>query len=655
MNFFDAQDQARRSTRGLRVILLLATGLVVRGVTRGVGLALFHVTDTGYQVTAGSFLAQQAPILLGTATITALFIGGATLVKTSILSSGGGRVAQDLGGTLIASDVQDPLRQRLRNVVEEMAIASGVPVPEIYVLEQEHGINAFAAGFAPEDAAIAVTRGTLELLDRDELQGVIAHEFSHILNGDMRLNIRLMGVLFGIMVIGLIGRMILRGGRYGAFIGRGRNRGAPVVLIIGLGLAVLGGIGVFFARVIKARVSRQREYLADASAVQFTRQTAGLANALKKIGGFPTGSHLQAADPEEVSHMLFGTGAKFSSLFATHPPLTERIQALEPSFKDTDYPSIDIRNSNLASESADTEQRIAGVAAAVAGVTSGLSPEAMVASVGQPEQQHIEFAATIRRSIPEILYNAAHASELAYLLSIALILDRSGDVLGQQLTLAHERLGEQRARLVEQYYDELSKIGAVYRLPLLEIAFPALRRRPAAQLGELVELAGRMIDIDGNVDLYEYCFYRVLVSAIGQAIDPSHTKKRRRAKRKPVRDAAVNLLRIVAHHGHRSDTAGESAFRAGLAVMGDWASHFAYGPNGEFSAAALDSSLDMLVALNGDGRKMLLGAISAVVMFDGKLTAPEGELMRAVCASLECPLPPILAPTASAGSNHERR
>ncbi len=248
-----------------------------------------------------------------------------------------------MGGTLVPADVQDPLRRRLRNVVEEMAIASGVPVPEIYVLEEESGINAFAAGFTPSDAAVAVTRGTLELLDRDELQGVIAHEFSHILNGDMRLNIRLMGVLFGIMVLGLIGRLIVRGGHHTSIISSRRDRGAPVALVIGLGLMVVGGIGVFFARVIKAGISRQREYLADASAVQFTRQSSGIANALKKIGGYSEGSLIKSADPEEVSHMLFGTGARFCSLFATHPPLVARIQALDPSFRDTDFPRVDPR------------------------------------------------------------------------------------------------------------------------------------------------------------------------------------------------------------------------------------------------------------------------------------------------------------------------
>ncbi len=341
MNFFDAQDQARRATRWLVVVYVIATIVIVMGITAVVTIALYTSGE--------SRAAPQPSVIVTTAVFATLLIIGATVFKTGRLSSGGGRVALDMGGTLVAPDVQDPLRRRLRNVVEEMAIASGIPVPQIYVLEAENGINAFAAGFTPADAAIAVTRGCLELLDRDELQGVIAHEFSHILNGDMRLNIRMMGVLFGIMVLGIIGRFILRSSYYGAGLSRRRGKNAPVVMIIGLGLAILGWIGVFFARLIKAAVSRQREFLADASAVQFTRQTDGLANALKKIGGYSDKSFIQRVDPEEVSHMLFAGGtARLTSWFATHPPLLERITALDPNFSEKDYPIVDSHTKNLA-------------------------------------------------------------------------------------------------------------------------------------------------------------------------------------------------------------------------------------------------------------------------------------------------------------------
>jgi len=642
LNFFDAQDKARRTSRRLIFAYLLATIFIVLGITLVVGIALFNFTQAGYGVSAGYFLNQQAPILIGTALLTTLFIVGATAFKTASLSSGGGRVAVDLGGTLVSPDVRDPLRRRLRNVVEEMAIASGMPVPEIYVLEQESGINAFAAGYAPGDAAIAVTRGTLELLDRDELQGVIGHEFSHILNGDMRLNIRLMGVLFGIMVLGLIGRMILRGGRHASIVSSRRSKGAPVVLIIGLGLAVLGGIGVFFARVIKASVSRQREYLADASSVQFTRQTEGLANALKKIGGFDAGSHLQAADPEEVSHMLFGTGSKLSGMFATHPPLTERIQALDPHFKASDYPVIERHTRRAATDERPAAGLHEGITTALAaGSAAGLS-ESISDMVGDPETEHVEFATRLRRSVPELLYDAAHSHELAYLLTIALILDHKGRALDRQLSVTEERLGTERTQLIRRYYDEISNIGAQYRLPLMEIAFPALKRRPAPQLSYLIDLAARLIDMDGEINLYEYCFYRILVSNLGQASDPSGRHRKRRAAREPVRQAAVDLLRVVARHGHDNDDERERAFAAGASVFGEWGSKFSYKADHEYSVAVLDKSLEILLALNGDGKQMLLEAVTAVVMSDKTLSVAEAELIRAICASLDCPLPPIL-------------
>jgi len=636
VNFFAVQERARRTSRRLVLLYVLATLLIIAGVSLVAGGALYNPIY-GQPFSMAAFLQQQAPTLIGTAIVTTLFIIGTTLFKTAQLSAGGGQVALQVGGTLVAPSTTDPLRSRLRNVVEEMAIASGVPVPEIYVLEREPGINAFAAGFAPGDAAVAVTRGALEMLDRDELQGVIGHEFSHILNGDMRLNIRLMGVLFGIMSLGLMGRMIFRGVRFGSFSSK-RSRGTPVVIIIGLGLIVLGAVGVFFARIIKAGVSRQREYLADASAVQFTRQSTGLANALKKIGGFEAGSMIRAADPEEVSHMLFGSGSRLSGIFATHPPLTQRIQALDPSFRESDYPRVSLRDrDNVAIVQDDSQQ--AGIAAVPPRAANQLYVS-ISDSVGRPTEQHVAFAASVRQSIPDSLYDAAHSSELSYLLVIALVLDRSGSVLQRQMALTSERLGEQRTRLVRQYYDALQQTPAEYRLPLLEIAFPALRQRPVPQLAYLAELTGRLIDVDGEIDLYEFCFYRVLSGNLQHSLHPARRQRRSHAGRKEVRDAAVNLLRFIAHHGHPDDTAGEAAFRAGLARFGGWGDAYSYRDNQSLTTAELDQCLNLLVALNGEGRQMLLDAVTRVVLHDREISVAEGELVRAVCAALEIPLPP---------------
>jgi hypothetical protein len=373
--------------------------------------------------------------------------------------------------------------------------------------------------------------------------------------------------------------------------------------------------------------------------VQFTRQTSGLANALKKIGGYQAGSHFQSADPEEVSHMLFGTGSKLSGMFATHPPLSDRIRALDPSFKEGDYPAVNLRDRSMPS-AASEDQRHAGFAAASGVLAAGLSPGSIGDSVGKPTEEHIAFAGRVLQTVPESLYDAAHSPDLSYLLTIALILDQSGRVLQRQLTLATEQLGEQRTRLIRKFYDEMLKAGPVYRLPLLEISFPALRQRPAQQLQFLIDLTGRMIEIDGEIELYEFCFYRVLATNLRHVINPSGSPKRRRAGRKPVRDAAVELLRIVAHHGHAVPADAEAAFHAGLKGFGKWGENCAYNGDRKPSTAALDKSLDTLVALNGEGRKMLLDTVTTVVLHDEQLTVPEAELIRAICASLEIPLPP---------------
>jgi len=647
VNFFEAQDQARRSSRRLVFAYVTATAAIVAGVTGIVGFALFSVAPSQYRVgspTLGQFINTNAGLLLGTALVTLLFILAASLYKTSRLSAGGGRVALDMGGTLVTSHVQDPLRRRLRNVVEEMAIASGVPVPEIYVLEQEHGINAFAAGFSPSDAAIAVTRGTLECLDRDELQGVIAHEFSHILNGDMKLNLRLMGVLFGIMVLGLLGRMILRGGYHSSLLSSRRNRGAPAILLIGIGLAVLGGIGVFFARMIKASVSRQREYLADASAVQFTRQAEGIAGALKKIGGYSEGSKISATDPEQVSHMLFGSGASLMGLFATHPPLLDRIHALDANFKESDFPRVDPRKQHIGIA-------IEPQQAAFAGNISSHSPplrraetaaNSIAESVGQPLKEHVEYAGQLRKSIPTELRDAAHSTQLALLLAVSLVLDTSKQTLDRQLSLLQDQLGHERTQIVRRYCAALSATDHGYRLALLEIAFPALKLRPQPELGYLVELIGRLIEIDGAIDLYEFCFYRIITSSLGRAIAPTGTRQPRRVRRSDLQSAATGLLRILADYGNDTDDERRAAFAAGVATLGAWAHDAQYRSSRDTTVADLDQDLDTLLGLNSKGQESLLRAISATITHDGRLSVAEAELVRTVSATLHYPLPPIL-------------
>ncbi|HOB34044.1 MAG TPA: M48 family metallopeptidase, partial [Verrucomicrobiota bacterium] len=342
MDFFEQQDKARRNTRWLAIYFAAGVAFLVLAIYAAVLVIYSWAIAPGTEVEG----VRAAPALwnprlftgVAIGTLSVVFLG--SLFKTMELSRGGSAVATMLGGRLVSPNTEDPDERRLLNVVEEMALASGVPVPQVYVLDNERGINAFAAGHSTSDAAIGVTRGCVQLLNRDELQGVIAHEFSHILNGDMRLNLRLMGLIFGILCIAVIGRILLRTGSRTYRLGA-RNRGGNPLPLLGLALLLIGYVGVFFGRLIQAAVSRQREFLADASAVQFTRNPGGIAGALKKIGGLVYGSRLESAHAEEASHMFFGNGLSnaWFSLMATHPPLVERIRAIDPAF-DGRFPRV---------------------------------------------------------------------------------------------------------------------------------------------------------------------------------------------------------------------------------------------------------------------------------------------------------------------------
>src|SRR5690606_5556844 len=368
-----------------------------------------------------------------------------SLYKTMLLSGGGGVVARSLGGVRVSADTTDPAQRRLLNVVEEMAIASGVPMPEVYLLEQEEGINAFAAGHSPANAAIGITQGALQTLTRAELQGVIAHEFSHILNGDMRLNIRLMGLLFGLLAIAIVGRTVLRltSGS------RDRKGGVAAVMAIALAVMLIGYVGLFLGRLIQAAVSRRREALADASAVQFTREPGGLVGALVKIGASQSGSAIADPQAEEVAHMLFAPG--MNRLFATHPPLLARLQALEPTFNPK---RIEVARQRLLAQQAQAREQAARAAAEPASaaqrlgdLTGGgaLAPVlagGLVDTVGNPGLAHMALARQIRESLPLMISTAERHPQSAQALLLALALDTDASLRARQRAYVSTHFGQ---------------------------------------------------------------------------------------------------------------------------------------------------------------------------------------------------------------------
>lgn len=656
MDFFAQQDKARRQTRSLIFLFLLAVIAIVAAVDM---VVLTLVANLGAE--SGQTAAAGLPRVgdnIGLLTLTSLgtvgLIGLASLFRIASLSAGGGKVARGLGGTRVAADTQDPLRRRLHNVVEEMAIASGVPVPEVYVLEQEQGLNAFAAGFTPSDAAIAVTRGSLETFSRNELQGVIAHEFSHLLNGDMRLNMRLMGVLFGILVISVIGRTILRNMRHSRFrSSRSKDNGGGIaaVMLIGVALAVIGYLGLFCARLIKAGVSRQREYLADASAVQFTRQTDGIAGALKKIG-YRASSLIVDSDVEEVSHMLFANGLRsFSKLYATHPPIEQRIRALEPDFDAEAYLRKATKQAADHEQMADEKRGGAKPAADDAQARLNrlmqamliLTPGAVSSSIGNPSETHVQHAAELRRLIPPIIYRAAQSPSDAPLVTLALLLDQDEALRKRQLMRLSSSFGPEQLSLIRQIHPALIELGPQFRLPLMELAFPALKQRPREQIDALLELVNTLIEIDGHVDTFEYLLSRALWSLLRDAERPQRVTTKRGTRLVTSIAELHTLFSVVARLGHREDDdAARDAYQVGMLALlptsVDWP---AYDPPHKWTLR-MDQALDKLDKLPPMIKQELVKALTVTMSHDGKVTVSEAELLRAVCIILHCPLPPFV-------------
>lgn len=626
MNFFEHQAAARRASARLVFLFVLA----VIGIVAAVDFAAWLV-------------APSWRMLAFTSGITLLTILFGSLYRIASLGGGGESVAQQMGGTLVPADTTDLSLRRLRNVVEEIAIASGVPVPKLYVLEEEAGINAFAAGFSPSDAVVAVTRGTLERLNRDELQGVIAHEFSHILNGDMRLNVRLIGVLFGILMIGLIGRKVLEYGRFGG----SRNRNAGALLVAALVAMVIGYVGLFFGRLIKAGVSRSRERLADASAVQFTRQTAGLAGALKKIAGVGEGSRLShRGDAEEVSHMLFGDGVGFSSLFATHPPLLERIRALEPGFRDEQLERLraEWRAAPPDGLQEDIALGLAGVgAAALPGAREQVrvSPPRVAAQVATPASDDYRRADAIVDAVPEALRDLARDREAVMPLLLALLLAEADDVLDAQRKVIAERLGEGAADHALRIHQQLTAdLHPALRLPLAALAFPVLRLRPRPQLEHFLDAVQAVIDADGEVSLFEYCLARLLQVQVRESLDPARYARFGRRKPGGVRNEFATLLAVVAQAGHADPAKARLAYLTGLQRVLP-RDHLAYAPPAR-GVQALDAVWEPLDALDPLAKQAMVEAVTDAISSDGRVSVAEAELLRTICGVLHCPLPPML-------------
>lgn len=613
MDFFARQERARSKTRWLVVLFLLA----VLGITASIYVAAVLLMGGAY---------WQPELFVMVSLGVLVVVGAGSLFKISQLSQGGQAVASMLGGVPVDLHTQDPQLRQLINIVEEMSIASGVPVPGLYVLPEDAAINAFAAGHTTGDAVIGVTRGAIERLTRDEMQGVIAHEFSHILNGDMRLNIRLMGGLFGILCLALLGQILLRSSIYMRPRSNDRNGGGLVVLFIagGLALFVIGYIGVFFANLIKAAVSRQREFLADAAAVQFTRNPDGIAGALHKIGRLS--GVLQSPHATEASHMFFGNGLRdpWFGLLRTHPPIEERIRAIAPGFDPANVRQVRPPDPPLPDGKGAPVRRN------------------WLGHAGQPEPGHLLAAGALLSELPRKSAAAAHELHGATALVYALLFSRDPSVQARQwelLQIDEPTRAETAKRLAER-----AELTHEQQITLLDLAIPTLRQLSPEQYTDFRRNVEAMKSADGQIDLFEFLLEKILVRHLDHHFtEKTGTPVRFRSILPVLPDVAV-ILGALAQVGSESEEERAAAYAAGVRELLINSADPALERPRDLNLAAVDTALDHLAAAAPNVKRTVLTAAGATVMTDDQVTVGEAQLLRAMADAMDCPVPPFVRP-----------
>lgn len=651
MDFFEQQHRARRYTVVMVLMFLAAVAAIVLSVNV-VGGYVYLVAMERPLLPAGRALAAVPHSAYVVTTLVILgIVAWGTLTRTYELSGGGAAVANMVGARWVKRDSQNPPERRLLNIVEEMALASGISVPQVYVMDDEREINAFTAGYSPNEAAVVVTRGALENLDRDELQGVVAHEFSHILNGDMRLNIRLLGVIAGLVLIGAVGGFLMRLGSGGDSGGDRRGRGDVRLLLIGLVLWLLGAIGVFAGRLIKAAVSRQREFLADASAVQFTRNPEGLGGALYKIG--QRGSVIAARHAEELSHMCIAlpVGAFLDfDWFSTHPPLEERIERVmgpgaelilsRRESRRVEAPAQAAPEKAVSAPGAPAPEAMIGLAGA-AGAAFGraastplqVTPQALMASIGAPSTAHADLARELLQRIPGDLRAAVGAADGAQAVLFAMLLGEGAARAGK-LALLEREAGVELATRTAACADLLRRADLRVRMPLLDLAIPALKALAQPERDRILRIVAALIQADGKVTTGSFVLLTICKRHLSKDARGAPPVKHKSIETAAAEAGVVFSLLALAGNG------GQSAFDKGTAALGLGGS--ALRAPAELGFPAVEDALYELKLLAPLKKPQFIKACLAVVMADGRLRLAEGELMRAICAALDTPLPPII-------------
>ncbi|MGL4593766.1 MAG: M48 family metallopeptidase [Thermoguttaceae bacterium] len=646
MDFFQHQQQAKNRTFLLVVLYGVALFLLIA--------AFYAIVACCYAGTLSDEEAMQFernffidPLLLFyTISGVSLIVFGGSFVKTMSLASGGGKsVAEMLGGRLISPGSVDLAERRLYNIVEEMSLASGVPVPSIYVMDHEPGINAFAAGFAPNEAVISVNRGTMELLTRDELQGVIAHEFSHILNGDMRLNLRLIGILFGLQLLVLVGYYAMRFANIISFESRGsgnnKNNGAGAAIAIlgaGLVLMILGYIGMLFSAIIKAAISRQREFLADSSAVQFTRNPDGIAGALKKIGCPSIGSDVKNEHAAEASHLFFGnvcSAFSFGEMFATHPNLTTRIRRIDPSF-DGKFPS-QIFPVNIRAEADSTNKKVNSRPTMPLDPFRQLNPLAgAMQTMGLVNMPPVTAAEGSLENIPEDVADEARNPLMAKALFYMMLLDSDSDIRQKQIAALTAQETPFILQSIQKLSPRMNDLAADAKIPLAQRMMASLRQLTPAQYKQFVAAVDSLIVADNKIDLFEYTIRSLLLRDLDIHFGLAKPLLVKFKTLESVRKEVVITLTYLALAGHENRELASAAFESAQKQIG---LSDPICPNSECTVTNLDRALRVLAETTPTLKKQIYQSFLHCVDFDGKVTVKEGELMRAIAAMMAIPMP----------------
>ena len=606
MNFFRAQDEARGRTTKLVVLLVLAI-VVLAG-------SLYVLAVLGQQklVRGGEIEWFQPKLFLATAGTALVVILGGSLLRIAELSKGGGAIAERLGGRLIGATTKDAAERRYLNVVQEMALASGLPVPLCYVIDGDETINAFAAGNTPQDAAVGVTRGALRNLTRDELQGVIAHEFSHIGNGDMKLNLRIIGTVAGLTALAQLGYIIVR---IGLNSGSSRKNNLWPLAIAGLVVVLVGLGGVFFARVIQASVSRQREYLADASAVQFTRNPLGFASALRKVAGL-SGAQREASSAElEAQHMFFAGSAGFlESLFSSHPPIDERIRRVDPAF-DGHIPDV-------TPVAVTDDEPVSGLS----GRAVATPPPLPTSARAVPTDLQIQDSVGFRGVIPGALRAASEDPVSAMAVVLGLILRHDPAQRAAQLAQAEGLAGGEVVKEARRLDALLRGVPAGSRVALLDLSMPALRQLSPAQVAafrKALERAGYEAE-DGLIVLLIQASMRRYLS----------TDKNPPSRPGDLAAACGLVLSAVVQTSGENPAAQGRAYVLGSGVLGMAGLSPTMVPPASVDLAKVDEALAVIAGQGVPARRQFVRAIGAAMLHDGRAEPAEVEIVRAVADSL---------------------